>query len=529
MTSGALVQLKHKGSEDVYLTGNPSITFFKHAFQQYTNFASEWIHECFESSKPLQTTSRIRKQIKIRRHGDLLSDVALVFDLPNIYSTPEENFKWIDNIGHSLIKSTEFVIGGQVISKLYGQWMNIWYELITPESKRKGFNTLIGNIEELTNPTRYHGDIDEAKYPTINKKRLRIPLPFWFTEHPGLALPLVAIQYTDVYIYFDFLALNDLFTIGKPSVNPKELFENPDKSLTSNHEYLRKELASARGTGYTYENIFWKFVSGFSTQGIWSQNMYMDCKYIFLDDREQKIFAGAKSEYLLTQVERIDRHGLHGTFQEDIEFFHPVKEMIWVFQRSDIGIRNQWTNYSKFLHNEDYFTYKKIINDYSILENFGLSPTNILQYILPSGMNIVEFENILYNSDEEKLQLTNSDAFNNYGNIMYYGEFMFNTHSRQIAKTDIFYRTEPYRTHTNYPSSSIYSYSFSLDPEKFQPTGTANFSQYSKSQFRATLQETKSPEEDSNEEKLTYSMFFYVRNMNILRIQGGLASLVFAN
>ena len=112
---------------------------------------------------------------------------------------------------------------------------------------------------------------------------------------------------------------------------------------------------------------------------------------------------------------------------------------------------------------------------------------------------------------------------------MYFGEFLFNTHSRQIVKSDIYYETEPYKSHTNFPNSKIYSFSFSLEPEKFQPSGTANFSQYSKSQFRATLQETKNPEEDSNEEKLTYSMFFYVRNLNILRIQGGLANLVFAN
>ena len=526
MPSGALTQIKHKGSEDVYLTGNPSITFFKHSFQRYTNFACEWIHECFEGSKPLQTTSRIRKQIKIRRHGDLLSNVALVFDLPNIYSTYEENFKWVDNIGHMLIKSTEFIIGGQVISKLYGQWMNIWYELITPESKRKGFNTLIGNIEELTSPVRYHGTIDEAKYPTINKKRLRIPLPFWFTENPALALPLIAIQYTDIYINFDFLALNDLFTIGKPSVNPRELFENPDTSSASNHINLKKEFELEN---YGYDTIFWKFVNGRNGPGMWNQNMYMDCEYIFLDEEERKIFASATSEYLVTQVERIDRDGLHGSFQEDIEFFHPVKEMIWVFQRSDVYIRNQWTNYTNFVHNKDYINYKEITNKYHILENFGLAPINILQYILPSGMNVSQFEELLYNSDEEKTPLVHSDAFNTYGNIMYFGEFMFNTHSRQIAKSDIFYRTEPYRTHTNYPNKTIYSYSFSLDPEKFQPSGTANFSQYSKSQFRATLQETKNPEEDSNEEKLTYSMFFYVRNLNILRIQGGLANLVFAN
>jgi len=527
MPSGGLMQLVSYGSENLYLTGNPQITFFKTAYQRHTNFAYEWVPEYFDPTLSFDTTSRSSMTVPIKRNGDLIRDVALVIDIPNIYSSEEENFKWVKNLGHVFIHNTEFIIGAQCISKLYGQWMNIWYELTTPVSRRPGFDELIGNVQQVYDPAIYYGEIGETATASIQKRRLRVPLPFWFTTHPGLAVPLIAIQYTEVSINIDFRCLNDLFTIGIPSVSPTELFENPIVGPNSNHVELKKELSEQ---GYGPNNIFWKFVSGLLTPGIWNQNVYLDIKYVYLDITERRIFAAAVSEYLITQVERLEFRGLQGVEQEDIEFFHPVKEMIWVFQRDDVQNRNQWTNYTTLCHDEDYPTFLEIVKFRKNAVKMGLKPGPLADCVLPSGLDVNEFLDVLNCTDTERLSLSNMDAFDKYLNIMYFGEFLFNAHLRQNSKSSVYYTAEePYDAHTTTPpcSKQIYMMSFAEAPEQVQPSGSANFSMFKQAQFNFTLKE-RIPKGECADVEL-FNLFFYVRNINVLRIMNGIGGLVFAN
>lgn len=526
MPTGGLIQLHAQGSENIYLSGNPQITFFKSAYQRHTNFSYEWIPEYFDSSLTFDTTNSIMMKMPIKRHGDLLCDTVLVIDLPNIFSSEEENFRWVKNIGHVLLYSAEFTIGAHSISKLYGQWMNIWYELSTDISKREGFNELIGNVKEIHDPTVYYGEFGNTSIPTIRKRRLRIPLPFWFSQNPGLALPLIAIQFTEVSIQFDFRCLNDLFTIGKPSVSPKELFDNPSTKPGSNHTVLREKLINS---GYTTNNVFWKFVSGLFTPGVWNQNIYVDNKFVFLENKERVIFSSNDSEYLITQVEKIDFKCLHGVCQEDIKFFHPVKEMIWVFQRDDIHIRNQWTNYTTLYHEDDYKEFVEKLTYHKNASDFGLTPTSYLQSILPSGITIGEFLTFINSTDSDNLSLSNIDAFDNYLNIMYFGEFLFNANLRQNRKSTIYYTTdEPYHYHTSTPKDKqIHLLSFAENPESINPSGSANFSVIKNIQFNFTLK-NKTKKNNSVDCEL-FNLYFYVRNINILKIKNGIGGLIFAN
>lgn len=527
MPSGALMQLVSYGSENLYLTGNPQITFFKTAYNRHTNFAYEWIPEYFEPTLSFDTTSRTQMTVPIKRNGDLVRDISLVIDIPNIYSTEQENFQWVRNLGHIFIYNTEFIIGGQCISKLYGQWMNIWYELSTDISKRAGLNELIGNVPMVYDPPVYYGSIGDTINPTIQKRRLRIPIPFWFTQNPGLAIPLIAIQYTEITINVEFRCINDLFTIGIPAVSPEELFDNPNTSPYSNHCQLKKEYQEQ---GYGPNNIFWKFVSGLLTPGIWNQNVYMDIKYVFLDITERRIFAAAVSEYLITQVERREFRGLQGPEEEDIEFFHPVKEMIWVFQRDDVYRRNQWTNYTTLCNEDDYPKFLEFVNFHKKAVHFNLNPSPLNQCVLPSGLTIEEFLERINCTDTQRLSLTNIDAFDKYLNIMYFGRFVFNGHDRQASKSTIYYTAEePYDNHTTTPSceKQIYNMSFAEVPEAIQPSGSANFSMFNEAQFFFTLKE-RLPKQECPDVEL-FNMFFYTRQINILRVMNGIGSLVYAN
>jgi hypothetical protein len=520
------MQLVSCGNENVYLTGNPQITFFKTSYQRHTNFAYEWIQQHFESSVTLETTSIISTSVNIKRHGDLIRDIAVVIDIPNIYSTVNENFKWVKNLGHIFINKIEFIIGGHIISKIYGQWMNIWYELTTQGSKIPGFNQLTGNVPEVYNPVIYYGESTQTEYPSIQKRRLRIPIPFWFTQNPGLAYPLIATQYVESTIHIEFRPLNELFTMGIPAVSPTELFHNPSTGSNSNHVELVKKL---KEKNYSSHNVFWKFMG--SSEHSWKNNIYLDIKYVYLDLSERRIFAAAVSEYLITQVERLEFKGLQGVQDVKLSFFHPVKEMIWIFQRDDVDKRNQWSNYTTMYHDEDYLKFLELINYRNNAFNNGLTPNTLNNVYLPSGLTISEFLISLNSTDTSKLSLKNLDAFDQYLNIMYFGKFLFNAYDRQSDKSHVYYQAqEPYNTHMTTPISNkqIYMMSFAESPETLQPSGTANFSMFKESKFHFTLKERVPRKTDATDLEL-FNLFFYVRSCNVIRIMSGIASLVFAN
>jgi len=543
MPSGGLMQLVSYGSEDLYLTGNPQITFFKVVYQRHTNFAYEWIPQYFDPQASFSTTQQVQMDAPIKRDGDLIRDMSLVLDLPAIYSTPEENFKWIENIGHFVVHYADFVIGAQRISRQYGQWMNIWSELTVDDARRPAFNELIGNVPAVNDPAFYYGSINETSTPTIPKRRLRVPLPFWFTEHPGLAVPLIGIQYVEIRIETEFRPLNEWFTIGYPPVAPDQLFNDPVPHSGSNHVALRQELING---GFASDNVFWKFVNGLNVPtGQWNQNVFLDVKYVFLDNPERRLFAAAVSEYLITQPERLIFRGLNGgNNREQIDFFHPVKEMLWVFQRDDVNVRNQWSNYTTLPNNRDYPRLLEWEKARQIATNVlellpepapqdSLLPIPVIgDKMLPSGLTVDQFVDFLNCTDIDKLYRSNIAAFDQYFNIFYFGKFIFNQHDRQESKPHYYYAyEEPYDAHTSAPGDrkQIYNMSFADKPEMVQPSGTANFARFNKAEFQFTLKDRSPKQSACFPTPELYNLYFYVRQINVLRVMNGLAGLVFAN
>jgi hypothetical protein len=282
--------------------------------------------------------------------------------------------------------------------------------------------------------------------------------------------------------------------------------------------------------GYCPSNVFWKFVSGLLTPGIWNQNVYLDIKYVYLDITERRIFAVAVSEYLITQVERLEFRGLNGNQTVDLTFYHPVKELIFVFQRDDVRNRNQWLNFTTMQSEDDYIKFLELMNFRKNAMNSGIMPGPLENTYLPSGLNIVQFLDAINCTDSNKLSLTNIDAFDQYLNIMYYGKFIFNTHDRQDSKEHLFYQSqEPMNGHTTTPFffKQIYMMNFSELPESIAPTGSANFSMFTDAQFQMTLKD-RTPKGDFPDTEL-FNLYMYSRNINVLRIMSGLAGVVFSN
>ena len=177
---GGLLQLVAYGAQDVYLTGNPQITFFKGVYRRHTNFALEAIEQTFNGNPGFG--SRVTCQIS--RNGDLINRMYLQLRLTG--------GKFCKYFGLRVINYIEIEIGGQRIDKHYSHWLYIWNELTLPVSKRNGYNDMVG---------AYGGDVGTS----INSV-LYVPIEFWFCRNVGLALPLIALQYHEVKVNINFEA-----------------------------------------------------------------------------------------------------------------------------------------------------------------------------------------------------------------------------------------------------------------------------------------------------------------------------------
>ena len=172
---GGLLQLVAYGAQDVYLTGNPQITFFKVVYRRHTNFSIESIQQTFNGNA--QPNNRVTCQIS--RNGDLVHKLYVEF-------TPKDEH--IDD-ARKCIKKVEVEIGGQLIDRQYSDWMDVWNELTLPEGKKVGYKYMI------------YGTSNVAPVPHI---KAYVPLEFWFCRNIGLALPLIALQYHEVKINIEF-------------------------------------------------------------------------------------------------------------------------------------------------------------------------------------------------------------------------------------------------------------------------------------------------------------------------------------
>ena len=521
---GGIMQLVAYGAEDLYLTGNPQITFFKTVYRRHTNFATEYIEQYYYTLPNFSTDQSTIVKLKIDRHADLMYDTYLVYDLPDVVSTPEENFRWTRNLGQNIIRTVEIEIGGQTIDKHYGLWLNVWTELTVSDSKRPAYDRMIGDIPKLRPGfgTYYP---DKGDNVTIPRTRLYIPMEFWFCKNSGLALPLIALQYTEVWIYVEFNPLNDLFTIGKNNLSPCVFFSQ-NNGNTEEPDPLVAELESE---GFDSHTVFFKFIP-FD----WNQNTFFLVNYVFLDRDERRKFAQSSHEYLIHQVQRRLFTGIFAgpNTVEVNDLFHPMKELIWIFRRADVSNMNDWNNYTFIDLGNDYVQLRKEYgNKYDILTNqadqsFLLGLNSFINDVEQQPSPLV-FPNYL------GCGTTRINSFNDFTNIMLNFKLIFNGHDRFDLRDNVFFNAlQPYKYHTNSPPPGLYVYSFALKPEEEQPSGTANFSRLNKVEMQFYIRRDIDDEDTSDpptRNATEYHMHLFGLNYNVLRIMGGIGGLAFNN
>ena len=303
---GGLLQLVAYGAQDVYLTGNPQITFFKLVYRRHTNFAIEAIQQTSTGSNSLGS----RASFQITRNGDL---IHRVYFYGKIAATGDVAL--VPNVGHKLLKTIELEIGGQRIDKHYSEWLYIWNELSLPIGKRDGYNVMVGaNARNIS-----------TKLTSGAKYELYVPLEFWFCRNVGLALPLIALQYHEVKINIEYES--DVLMIDKTATN--FTFEEETRYP---EETTRSYVANDKLTG---------------SVKLEEATLWVD--YIFLDTDERRRFAQLSHEYLIEQLQFTGADSITGGSTDSMKsirmnFNHPCKELVWTIKKTDAGV--YWNNYS---------------------------------------------------------------------------------------------------------------------------------------------------------------------------------------
>jgi hypothetical protein len=296
---GGLLQLVAYGAQDVYLTGNPQITFFKVVYRRHTNFAMESIRQSFNG------TAKFGNSItcQISRNGDLINRVYVEVSVPRINDVKVgatdavAPAKYVNYLGLRLLKSVVIEIGGQQIDKHYADWLYIWNELSLPVGKRYAYDMMVGADSDLVSAAA---------------TKLYVPLEFWFCRNVGLALPLIALQYHEVKLKIEF------------------------ETLTKCVKRTTEIYTANPGTPYSFTNI-----------DITDCVIWVD--YIFLDTDERRRFAQLSHEYLIEQLQFTGLESLSvGRNRIKLNFNHPCKELVWVAKK-DTTQANQaayWYNYT---------------------------------------------------------------------------------------------------------------------------------------------------------------------------------------
>jgi hypothetical protein len=323
---GGLLQLVATGKQDLFLTGNPQISFFKMVYRRHTNFAVE--------SQPMyfDGTPNFGQRITclIPRRGDLLGKVYLDVTLPRLTDAiTGQPISYTNSIGFALIQEITFEVGEQEIDRQTGEWMEIWTQMSTPASQRDALNAMVGRVDQYLPPQIIPG-------PSSEGLRLQIPLQFYFCRNPGLYLPLLALQYHPIRINITLAPLNTLYFVAQEENTLCNVQVNPACSI---------------------RNIM-----------LWGD-------YVYLDVEERRRFVSASHEYLIEQVQYTPPYSLtynQMTATISVEFNHPLKEFLIVVQRDEMINRNEKFNYSSLAIGE------AVPAQVQNFLNFGQSRTDLI-------------------------------------------------------------------------------------------------------------------------------------------------------
>ena len=560
--AGGLMQLVSQGQQNVILNGNPEKTFWKATYLKYTNFGKQNFRLDSEGTPTLGLTSDSTFTFKVKRYADLLMDCYISLTLPNIWSpifppqpitnpdgttgytgwAPYE-FQWIENLGAQIIDKITITCGNQKLQEYSGRYILASTQRDFNGQKLALFDEMIGNVPQLNDPANYGARVNaypNAFYttspagaqPSIMGQTLYIPLGAWFNLKSQQAFPLVSLQYNELQISVTFRPINQWFTIrdvmdynnNYPVVAP-----NFNQFYMQFYRFLQTPPDEILGpTSYV------------DTRTLWNADINLNCTYCFLSNEESQLFAKNEQKYLFKQVYEKPYYNITGQNKIDLDSLGMVISWMFYLQRSDVNLRNQWSNYTNWPYNympQD-VTPAPTAGDYNYVNPSQPIPNGIGPGVNPNTLLTGLYTTGVYNPQ----------------NIQYIlvalGILMDGQYRENMLPAGVYNFVEKYvRTAGNAPPG-LYCYNFCLDtsPYNMQPSGAMNMSRFTNIQLEFT---TISPPLDPYAQVLTicdpttgelvginkptwriydynYDLYLMEERVNMVVFVGGNAGLLYA-
>jgi hypothetical protein len=528
---GGLMQLVAYGAQDVYLTGNPQITFWKVTYRRHTNFSMESIEQTFNG----QADFGRRVTCTISRNGDLAYRTYLQVTLPEINQDMKNTSsvgvfaRWLDFPGEQMISQVEVEIGGQRIDRQYGDWMHLWNQLTLSKEQERGYFKMIGNTTQLTFITDpSFSSVDgpcSSNAPTqvceprnaLPETTLYVPFQFWYCRNPGLALPLIALQYHEVKINLDIRPIDECL-------------------------WAVSTLVASNGNSLRVTSAY--------NQSLVAASLYVD--YVFLDTDERRRMAQNPHEYLIEQLQFTGDESVGSSSNKiKLNFNHPCKELVFVVQPdANVDYCASLTGGTTLFRTlgAQPFNYTDGVDALpnSIMAFGGRNEVTQGDFISSSGLffdpgafDVTAAAGLGWNGANEYQPFAAGGGSSGTSGVSDAGTFVLTETSLDLhcwgqnpvvtAKLQLngqdrfseregsyFSLVQPYQHHTRAPDEGINVYSFALRPEEHQPSGSCNFSRIDNATLQLVL--SNATVQGTNTAKVRV----YAVNYNVLRVMSGI-------
>ena len=559
------MQLVGRGAQDQLVTGNPSFSHFHSVYKRHSEFAMEHFELYFKTTNlNLPQAGSLVLRTKIERYAQLVHDCYLTMTLPDIYSplvpyvnqTPSPpvptaigyEFQWAKNVGYNMIRNVSVLIGGQEIVRHTGEWMKLHAATMFDANKKAVLDDMVGNMVDMYDPANAFDRMNQYPHaisatdsapadPSIPGRTLTIPLHFWFCESIGSAIPLVALQNSEVEIVVELRNVYELFTVldtryGSPTFGKRIAPDSSNPMFTIPH-FLSPPLASD------------PTVPLLPTLTTWRLNPYIEANYIFLGDAEMKHIAKSDHAFKITQIDMRGAEGQRGPSNDlELTMKNLCTRIVWLAQRSDRDARNDYDNY-----------------------------TNWDDPHKPPLTSAQPFATPWYSSGSALAPNVRGRDILLESAVILDGKERFST-----KPVDFFSKLQNYRHHAGRTISDLpglYTYSFALNHGTEQPSGHINGSMFNRTVLRNSYVEpplgaapppltvcvlkstansanptivnanavgpTGKPlygpsdvvtvirKTDAQTSQYTYNVRAYVESYNFLRVLGGIANVVFSS
>jgi hypothetical protein len=515
--TGGIIQLVAYGKEDLFLSNDPQITFFKITYRRHTNFSREDVSHRFLNEPDFGKFI----SSNIPKGADIINNASLKITIPSIpkSSNPNVKYAWVKKLGFAIIDYIDIEIDGKIIDRHYGEWMNIWAELTTRNIEDNSIDKLIGNIPELIQFTH-----------SKDSYTLYVPIYLWFCRHSGLGLPMIALKYSNIKINVKLAELDDLLMI---SPNKAIQCSQDDVCFNNNELLFQNNTQKSFGIFNSYDPcdkklFYFSLTTPFKINEIDNTNIY---DWITNNKSSTKIISnpiiGTSTKYSL------DPESNSTTIKNTIDL--NITDMVLLLDHVYVDTQER-IFLSKIKHDylieQLYYTPNQ--NVLSNNERFRLNinnPCKLTIYLCQLD-SISKYDKFNYtdNFDFDYLNIqsiNNLDDFHknnrNNNSLINTNQILLNSQQRIAKKNNLYFENiQPFQHTFNRLPKGVGMYSYALFPTKVEPSGTSNMTNI---EYIDLMLELSDKINENNKAKLrSYSLTY-----QIWRVNNGLSGELFIN